>query len=1160
MTCTPPSSPSGSSPAEMQMSPAQLADAMESSPLRPAPAVKLRLQYPAFPLPCPVAPLHLELDETLRSNAELKEALDQSRAAASKLRVRVKAMEKHTRELQASVTAQVRTLRKQLQNGQHEMVRQMELLLETLRVEKMDLARLKVERRLRYTRERERDEARQTAAELSLALSKAEAQLELQNKQLDGLRTKVDAHAITRTELGEALQLAKAKTTLEKKAAGAAVKAAAKATSAAEELRLVKEQATAERDEAKGHAAAAERLAESVAATARSQHEELEATIAGLAQQRWQFSSLPERRNWGGIAPTSERVYRACDINALIEIFTAREWRPAEIATALAKSWYGDSDPFILGVFNADEMWTLRLGWLRQVFDDMRHHHWNVDLAIELRTSAPHPISNAQMDSLRHKFGSTYNAETDSHERKRLLCHPNHPNDIVYMPYPVETRSSWVPAFHILKEALSVGLDTSGNLASRRLRDVVEELVLEDYASGALPAHVGASAEGDRLQLNILMDGFPLDKQSIEHLCIANCSMPEKFSIHSEAMLKCVTVGRMSESNASLLKLYAHNGLGDDANALIKDGFIDVCASVGEREEMGSTKRCHLELTCTADRKAIEANVGCGPCSVWDRCPKDLQHKLPWARSAAPPASIDEYRQKKQQLGVTGFLTWDDSTELGHGLFPGENLPRRCRVCAKKPYATVAEYMAAKLRCERLKGSSVKKEQALYKRERATYAALHWFQHEFCQPALHLGMSSWIPELMHVLELNCGYLQWKHCTLKHCDAFCREMLAVFLTGLGAPLDTRKKEDGRAKADRWFKASTWDALVLGSNKFPGGLSTWYPCVVLLITDCFRDARDNGGVHTSAANVAAAAAAAAPPPPRPAGRGFDVRDDSDDEDVPIRRPPPRAPARAPAQPTASAPLTLQQLLTRDLGNSMAENVLLMLSSMDTYNAMHTNLRSPLPMVDDPAHEDRAEWALNIAITSVACFHDLEESNPSHRSAMPHTVWAVVPEFVMQRGNIWRYSSGKLEARGAVAKRLGRGVVCWRNFGTVSTRGVKKRALGTKKSRKKFLAVLDTEKAVTTTWKTSGCKQLLEMLGLREKRLRVNPHVSRASSALSKFGRIKASRHTIKHENAQQKAHLSYTCKQLFEKMYRGQLKRLYSNLGIMQLEAWNALVGS
>ena len=48
----------------------------------------------------------------------------------------------------------------------------------------------------------------------------------------------------------------------------------------------------------------------------------------------------------------------------------------------------------------------------------------------------------------------------------------------------------------------------------------------------------------------------------------------------------------------------------------------------------------------------------------------------------------------------------------------------------------------------------MKKEQALYKRERAAFAALHRFQHEFCWPALRLDMDRWIPELLHVLELN----------------------------------------------------------------------------------------------------------------------------------------------------------------------------------------------------------------------------------------------------------------------------------------------------------------------------------------------------------------------------------------------------------------------
>ena len=198
------------------------------------------------------------------------------------------------------------------------------------------------------------------------------------------------------------------------------------------------------------------------------------------------------------------------------------------------------------------------------------------------------------------------------------------------------------------------------------------------------------------------------------------------------------------------------------------------------------------------------------------------------------------------------------------------------------------------------------------------------------------------------------------------------------------------------------------------------------------------------------------------------------------------------------------------------------------------------------------------VDIAVASVACFHDLEESNPSHRSAMPHITWAIVPEIIKKRGNIWRFCSGKLEARGAVAKGLGRGVVCWRNFGTTSSRGVKKRALGTAKSRKKKLAVPTSEKIVTTTWKTSGCKQLLEMLGVREKRLRANPMAERGSTALSKFGRIKAVRHTTKHETDQQQAAMTHNCKQLFELMYRGKLKRLYNSLGETQLDAWNALI--
>ena len=55
-----------------------------------------------------------------------------------------------------------------------------------------------------------------------------------------------------------------------------------------------------------------------------------------------------------------------------------------------------------------------------------------------------------------------------------------------------------------------------------------------------------------------------------------------------------------------------------------------------------------------------------------------------------------------------------------------------------------------------------------------------------------------------------AYLFFKHVLLKHCDAFTRGWVAHFNTGLGAKLDTRKKEGGRA-GDRWHKASVWCEL-------------------------------------------------------------------------------------------------------------------------------------------------------------------------------------------------------------------------------------------------------------------------------------------------------------------------------------------------------------
>ena len=53
----------------------------------------------------------------------------------------------------------------------------------------------------------------------------------------------------------------------------------------------------------------------------------------------------------------------------------------------------------------------------------------------------------------------------------------------------------------------------------------------------------------------LMLDGFPLDKQSIEHFCLANSSLHDSVALHSEAALRCGLVAGMKETNTSFARV-----------------------------------------------------------------------------------------------------------------------------------------------------------------------------------------------------------------------------------------------------------------------------------------------------------------------------------------------------------------------------------------------------------------------------------------------------------------------------------------------------------------------------------------------------------------------------------------------------------------------------
>ena len=417
------------------------------------------------------------------------------------------------------------------------------------------------------------------------------------------------------------------------------------------------------------------------------QLEKTQARLELVVEEQLLVTSLPAIRNWDGVKPTAAAVYRTREVNALVKLLESRLWRAEDISRALALACFKDTaEPVYLSVFNQCEFWGLRLGWMRSVHQDLETEgKWGPGLVVKLHVAGP--FSERQIDMLHHETGGDYHADIDRHKRAPLLTNPFDETDIVMVPRPFACRWRWVPPFQAAKRALNVETDETGTIAIRPFLTLAIELYRHDRASASISDLVGRSADCP-LVLTLMLDGFPLEKQSIEHLCLSNASLSDGVALHSEAALRCGVIAGMKETNESFERLFEAPGVGADLNAIASGSVCLPC------DEGDTTDTLHTVLNVGADRKAIENMRGCGPCSPWCRdCGRAVQHLLPWTRGAHPPATMQEYRLRKRNLVQvvgkdgkrkwigcsTSFFTNPELREAGHVAQKGEALPRFCR-------------------------------------------------------------------------------------------------------------------------------------------------------------------------------------------------------------------------------------------------------------------------------------------------------------------------------------------------------------------------------------------------------------------------------------------------------------------------------------------------
>ena len=141
---------------------------------------------------------------------------------------------------------------------------------------------------------------------------------------------------------------------------------------------------------------------------------------------------------------------------------------------------------------------------------------------------------------------------------------------------------------------------------------------------------------------------------------------------------------------------------------------------------------------------------------------------------------------------------------------------------------------------------------------------------------------------------------------------------------------------------------------------------------------------------------------------------------------------------------------------------------------------------------------------AVEFMKIFDEFADTNG--KTKMLHVAVYIVSRFIAELGNLWPWSTAKLEARGARCKRIVRRQTSGRGR-SVAKVDVTIKKKGTAVQRRKGEAPSDQVKVLKRAYDSSRCSQLLGMIGLREGMALSGK--SRRATQLAECGKLKVER---------------------------------------------------
>ena len=414
-----------------------------------------------------------------------------------------------------------------------------------------------------------------------------------------------------------------------------------------------------------------------------------------------------------------------------------------------------------------------------------------------------------------------YDKSADGFRRKIVLRNPYARHEYVKVPRIAPPRCQLEPRIREIEATIGVYTPAeNGRIAFRSLTVVVQEMV----------ARTRHPASGDMPQLASFLTGdltFPLcfsvDATGFGKLQLSTAMVRDPYGTKSAAVANVFGIGNVDDGRNGCSRLFGSNR--DVINRMIHVGREKECMQfdlppeqstaidgpTAQRAEIIPEPLIINDLSALRHQEHIANSGICG-------CDRETALRV----TPKKPTNVADMHEKLRRECLEH--TYSQRVNWSHTPRAGTAVPDKCTLCDfGSNRSTIQEDYNQLLKTEaELAADTTKKGKSRFSDWRMAHAKCHHNIQPglFGAPFLEHDMSHQIIDPLHLAQLNMPKIPWKHGLLVHASDDCRELISEKLKSWNHPLDCRRKDDNRVRAQKWFTGEAWCAFAAGYRGSPG----------------------------------------------------------------------------------------------------------------------------------------------------------------------------------------------------------------------------------------------------------------------------------------------------------------------------------------------------